>query len=176
MVSKKLRKKLVGSSKWIVLTIVLSACILYFNYLFLLLLLLTTFLYKFWSVRMGIDYLGLDPFFFSSFYVGYAYGTKTGIIFGFLFGLAFIASQKGYNIRTFYLIIVFTIIGTLSSFTIFMSPVTAGFIMVYFGAFLDIVLLLFFFGPNPRIFLIHLGHGILAFILITKVLPFMPGI
>ena len=176
MISKKLRKSIVKLSKWMVLIVILLVCLLYFNYFFLLFLLLITFIYKFWSVRMGIDYLGLDPFFFSSFYVGYAYGTKLGLIFGFLFGLAFMLSQKGYNIRTFYLIGVFVIEGTLSSMVVFLSPVTAGFVMVYFGALLDILLLFLFFGPNPRIFVVHFGHAVLAFVLITKVLLFLPGI
>jgi hypothetical protein len=176
MESKKAFRILKKLSKLIFIIILFATMAIYFRFFFLFFLLALCFGWKFLSVRIGLDQFGIDPFFFSSFYVGYAYGLKLGLIFALLFWLAFNISQAGWNLRCFYLGIVYLIIAMLSSAFSFIPAINAGLIFVFIGAGIDIVLGLLFFGPSPKIIIVHSGHAIFAYLLIAKILPYMPGI
>jgi hypothetical protein len=129
-------------NKIVLFLILFLVSLLYMKYVFLLILFVIVFWYKFSSVRLGIDHLGLDPFLFSSFYVGHVYGVKVGLIFGLLFGLAYVLSQVNISIRCFYFPIILVLVGVSAGIFSFIPYTTAGLIIVYFGLMIDFIIMI----------------------------------
>ena len=156
--------------------ILLLVGLIFLKYLFLLLILIAAFVYKFVACRTFFDYTGFDPFMFLSFYVGYAYGPWLGVIFGFLFGLSYTLCQVNPTIRIFWFIPVCTLIGLVASFMTPLPVLVAGSILIFSRAILDITFAITFVGFIPQLFTWHLGHTIFVIVLLKFVIQHLPGI
>lgn len=150
--------------------------LVYFKFVFPLVLLLAAFVYKFVACRTFFDYTGFDPFMFLSFYVGYAYGTWAGLIFGFLFGLSYALAQINPSMRIFWFIPICTLIGLFASLATFAPLPMIAYVLIFGGALLDIIMALTFVGPIPQLFIWHAGHTTFVILLVSLVLKHLPGI